>query len=124
MGFPSLVQVLNGLRRVVGIFLLILGIFGAILPILPAWPFIVPAILLLGRRDRTLRYTHLLLRRALRRLRHSQTPLLRQLGVWCSREYIRTRRLLTPLLIAAERRLRLPQRSAVRARDQESGANL
>src|SRR5919205_551340 len=106
---PPLLQLLNGLRRIVGIFLLFLSILGAILPIIPAWPFIVPAILLLGRRDRLLRYTHLLLRQALRRLRRARTPLLRHIGVRGSREYVRTKRLLTPMILAAERRFSLPR---------------
>jgi len=39
---------------------------GLLLPILPGWPFIIPAVVLLGRRDRVVRLCHLLVRATLR----------------------------------------------------------
>ncbi len=73
------------------------------MPIIPGWPGFFLAVLFLGRRDRTLRRTHLLGRRALRWLRHRRTPWLRRLGKRLTVEYLRGRRSLTPTLDAIER---------------------
>jgi len=45
---------------------IVLGIAGAILPILPAWPFLLPGILLLGPRNRSLRIAAVRFRVALK----------------------------------------------------------
>jgi hypothetical protein len=91
------------LRRLVGLIFLAIGILGLLLPILPGWPFIIPAIVLLGRRDRTLRLTHLLVRRTLRALRRSRNPVLQRVGRRLSLEYVRTRRIVVPAINATER---------------------
>jgi uncharacterized membrane protein YbaN (DUF454 family) len=70
------------LRRALGLILLAIGILGILLPILPGWPFIIPAVVLLGRRDRVLRLAHLLVRGSLRRMRRARHPMLRQAGRW------------------------------------------
>lgn len=94
---------LSTIRRVVGLFLLIVGILGLLLPIMPGWPLIIPGVVLLGRRDRTVRRSHLIVRHALRRMRHSRTERIRSLGWRLSLEYIRTRRMIVPAIDATER---------------------
>lgn len=93
------------LRRPIGILCLIIGVLGWILPILPGWPFIVPAVALLGRRDPLVRYPHLWLRYALRRMRRAERRWLRGLGRRASTEYVRLRHFVTPLIVQAERAL-------------------
>jgi hypothetical protein len=95
------------IRRGIGIICLIIGVLGLLLPILPGWPFLVPAIVLLGRRDRTLRYTHLWVRMALRFMRRHKTPSMRQTGLRLSREYVNFKRLIVPKIDAAERAMGL-----------------
>jgi hypothetical protein len=90
-------------RRVVGLILLAIGILGILLPVLPGWPFIIPAVVLLGRRDRVVRYTHLIVRYALRTLRRARHPLVRKLGMRLSLEYVKTRRMIVPAIDATER---------------------
>lgn len=82
---------LHSLRRGVGLICLAIGIAGIILPILPGWPFLIPAIALLGPRDPAIRHAHLLLRRTLRYLRTARHPFLRNLGERLSDEYLRTK---------------------------------
>jgi uncharacterized membrane protein YbaN (DUF454 family) len=94
-------------RRVVGIICLIIGILGLLLPILPGWPFIVPAIVLLGRRDRALRFTHLWVRMVLRFMRRHPAPSLRQFGQRLSREYVSFKHMIVPKIDAAERAIGL-----------------
>lgn len=89
-------------RRALGFFFLGLGVAGAILPIIPGWPGLFVAVMLLGRRDPALRRMHLLGRRGLRRLRTARTPRLRRLGRWLSGQYVGMRRAMTPHLIRAE----------------------
>lgn len=100
-------QVIGSLRRILGVCCLILGVLGCVLPIIPGWPFLIPAIVLLGRRDPWLRRSHLLLRRALRRLRRAEHPLLGGLGRRLSSEYVRSKRSLAPRISALERALNL-----------------
>ncbi len=90
-------------RRVAGLFCLVIWALGAILPIIPGWPALILAIALLGRRDRTLRLLHLYGRRALRWLRLHPAPQIRPFGIWLSERYVVARRAITPGIIAAER---------------------
>lgn len=92
-------------RRLVGLACLALGMLGAMLPFVPGLPCFVFAILLLGRRDRTLRHTHLLGRRVLRQMRRARYPLLRRVGWQLSSLYVRVRNLIMPAIIATERSL-------------------
>lgn len=100
-------QLIGSLRRILGVCCLILGVLGCVLPIIPGWPFLIPAIVLLGRRDPWLRRCHLLLRRTLRRMRRAEHPLLGGLGRRLSSEYVRSKRSLAPRIIAIERALNL-----------------
>lgn len=92
-------------RRALGFFFLVIGLLGAAFPIIPGWPALLVAILLLGRRDRTLRLMHLLARRILRWSRTTQITPVRRFGRWLSDQYLGLRRVVTPRLIAAERTL-------------------
>lgn len=92
------------LRRLLGLVCLILAFIGFVLPIIPGWPFIVPAVILLGRRDPLLRWMNLTVRRALRWLRRSERPLLHMIGMRLSLEYARGRRSMMPKVIELERR--------------------
>lgn len=96
-------MIVRPLRRPLGWLLFCIGLAGLALPILPGWPFLIPSIILLGRRDPFLRRLHLLVRMALRWLRRQQRGWLRDLGNWLHTEYVRTRDIVTPLLIATER---------------------
>jgi hypothetical protein len=91
-------------RRVLGFTCLIIWALGVILPIIPGWPALIVAVVLLGRRDRTLRYMHLIGRRALRWLRRHPTPRIRSTGFWLSGQYLIARRTLTPAIIRAEQK--------------------
>lgn len=91
------------LRRPIGVLMFVLAVIGTILPIMPTWPFLIPAIVLLGRRDPMLRHTHLMLRHGLRRMRRARTRWLRSLGLRGSAEYVRARRMITPIILQAER---------------------
>lgn len=90
-------------RRITGVFLLMLGILGLLLPVLPGWSLIIPGVALLGRRDRLVRLSHLAVRYALRWMRCSRQPHLRALGWRLTTEYGRTRRLVLPAIVATER---------------------
>jgi uncharacterized membrane protein YbaN (DUF454 family) len=46
----------HALRVVLGILLLVVGLAGLILPVLPGWPFIAAAVVLLGPRTRLARH--------------------------------------------------------------------
>jgi uncharacterized membrane protein YbaN (DUF454 family) len=91
------------IRRPLGLLLLFIGIAGLLLPIMPGWPFIIPSIILLGRRDPLLRWLHVQVRRFLRWLRRQRRGWLRALGMRLHAEYIRTREIVLPMLIATER---------------------
>ncbi|MCU0495470.1 MAG: hypothetical protein MUD01_28095 [Chloroflexaceae bacterium] len=90
------------LRRSLAIICIGIGILGAVAPIIPGWPAFLFAIVLLGRRDRSVRLTHLVLRRTLRWLRRRPHPSMRQIGRQVSSHYVRLRRFLTPALISME----------------------
>lgn len=90
-------------RRMTGILLLIAGILGLLLPVLPGWSLIIPAVALLGRRDRLVRLSHLAIRYTLRWMRHNRQPQLRSLGWRLTMEYGRTRRIVLPAIVATER---------------------
>ncbi|MFO7166576.1 MAG: hypothetical protein DIU80_000965 [Chloroflexota bacterium] len=91
------------LRRLTGLVLLAIGVLGLLLPILPGWPFIIPAVVLLGRRNRIVRMLHLMMRYTLRALRRSRSARLRALGWRLSSEYVRARRMVMPAINATER---------------------
>lgn len=103
--FQHLLQQAAFLRRPVGFVCLVIGVIGWIFPILPGWPFIIPAVALLGRRDPMIRHPHIWFRRTLRRMRRARQQWVRQLGVRGSFEYVRVRRMVTPLIDQAERAL-------------------
>lgn len=82
-------------RRPLGLFCLGIGLTGAILPILPGWPFLLIGTRLLGRRDPAVRRMLVLVRRALRWLRTARQPLLRRLGAWLTPSWQQFTHLLT-----------------------------
>lgn len=105
----QLLQQAAFLRRPIGVVCLVIGVIGWIFPILPGWPFIIPAVALLGRRDPMIRYPHIWFRKFLRRMRRARRQWVRQLGMRGSFEYVRIRRMVTPLIAQAERALNSEQ---------------
>ncbi|MGQ9829134.1 MAG: hypothetical protein ACUVSY_11050 [Roseiflexus sp.] len=101
--WSSLAGLLAIARRITGILLLIAGILGLLLPVLPGWSLIIPGVALLGRRDRLVRLSHLAIRYTLRWMRHNQQPHIRSLGSRLTRGYSRTRRIVLPAIVATER---------------------
>ena len=77
---PALPNILPFLRRSLGLFCLVLGIAGVLLPILPGWPLLIVSGRVLGRRDPLLRQVVLTGHRTLRQLRGHRRPLARQIG--------------------------------------------
>ncbi len=100
-------MIITFFRKLLGLVCLLVALIGFILPIIPGWPFIVPAVLLLGRRDPLLRWLNLQLRHLLRFMRRSETPLVRAVGRRLSAEYARGRRSLMPTILDLERRFAL-----------------
>lgn len=90
-------------RRITGVLLLLIGILGLLLPVLPGWSLIIPGVALLGRRDRLVRLSHLAVRYTLRWMRRSRQRHLRVLGWRLTTEYGRTRRVVLPAIVATER---------------------
>ncbi|ABU56256.1 MULTISPECIES: hypothetical protein [Roseiflexus] len=99
----SIAGLLNIARRLTGTLLLIIGILGLLLPVLPGWSLIIPGVALLGRRDRLVRLSHLAVRYALRWMRRRRQRHLRTLGWRLTSEYGRTRRIVLPAIVATER---------------------
>jgi hypothetical protein len=77
---------------------IILGIAGAILPILPAWPFLLPGIILLGPRNRRLRLYASRLRLALRRGSRHDHAFVRGVSRIFAEQERALRKMLGPLL--------------------------
>lgn len=100
----SLLALPTPLRRVIGLSLLVIWVLGIVMPVIPGWPALVLAIILLGRRDRMLRQLHLLGRRGLRWLRRHPIHPIRPFGLWLSNHYVNLRRAVMPHMIAFERR--------------------
>ncbi len=90
-------------RRIIGALLLLIGILGLLLPVLPGWSLIIPGVALLGRRDPLVRLSHLAIRYTLRWMRRSRQPHVRALGRRLTTEYGRTRRMVLPAIVATER---------------------
>ncbi|MBC8077734.1 MAG: DUF454 family protein [Chloroflexales bacterium] len=82
------------LRRALGMFCLVVGIVGCILPILPGLPFLVISARLLGPRDPALRRLLLGGRSSLRSLRTARHPRIRRIGVQLTPHWQRLTRLL------------------------------
>src|SRR5262245_27445033 len=79
-GSSAMTKQLAFARRSLGLFCLVLGVAGVLLPILPGWPFLVVCGRLLGPRDPLLRRMLASGHRGLRRLRRAERPLLRRLA--------------------------------------------
>lgn len=97
-------MIMTFLRKLLGLICLFIAFLGFVLPIIPGWPFIVPAVVLLGRRDPLLRWLNLQVRHLLRFMRRSEQPLVRAVGTRLSAEYARGRRALMPKIIELEQR--------------------
>jgi hypothetical protein len=106
LNFETVIMLLGIARRALGFFFLGIGLLGAALPIIPGWPAFILAVMLLGRRDRTLRRLHLVGRHVLRWLRRHPVPPVSSAGLWLSSQYLGMRRLIAPRIIAAERAFR------------------
>ena len=99
------VRMLGPLRRILGWLCLAVAALGAIMPIIPGWPALIFAIVLLGRRDPLLRRINLIARGTLRLLRNSPVPWLRTIGGKISAFYVRMRTAVMPHITSAERHL-------------------
>lgn len=78
---------------------IILGVAGAILPILPAWPFLLPGVLLLGPRNRGLRLAAARLRLALRQGSRHSHRYIRNASRLLALQERTLRRTLSPLIL-------------------------
>lgn len=103
--WPLVLGAIKPFRGILGVCFLVIWLIGAIFPVIPGWPALLVAIVLLGRRNRGLRYMHLVGRSGLRQLRRTRFGHLRRIGQWLSREYVNLRRVITPRIIAFEQAL-------------------
>lgn len=69
------------IRLTVGIVLIIIGILGVILPLLPATPFFLLATLVIGKQSRLMRHFSVWGKRRLRRLARHEHALVRRAGL-------------------------------------------
>ncbi len=90
------------IRRIIGGILVIVGIIGILMPILPGWPLLIPGIALLGSKDPLIRYLHMAVLRVLKFLRSRKTPWIRDSGERLYEAYKRTRDIVAPAIIRAE----------------------
>ena len=72
----------HSLRLFLGGGLIVVGILGVILPILPGMPFLILGTLVIGRRSRLLRRASVGGKQALRRYAAHEHPLVGRLGRW------------------------------------------
>jgi hypothetical protein len=72
----------HSLRLLLGCGLIVVGILGVILPVLPGMPFLILGTLVIGRRSRLLRRASVGGKRALRRWAVHERPLVGRLGRW------------------------------------------
>jgi hypothetical protein len=96
-------QAPNLLRNVAGYSLIIIGMIGAAIPIIPGWPGIIIGIAILGRRNPVLRRTHLAFRNSIRQMRRARPPVIRDAGWRFAAKYREVRRMLHPHIVRAER---------------------
>jgi hypothetical protein len=78
----ALVILAHSLRLFVGGGLIVVGILGVILPILPGMPFLILGTLVVGRRSRLLRRASVGGKQLLRRWAAHERPLVGRLGRW------------------------------------------
>ena len=93
------------IRRIIGGILVIVGIIGLLMPIMPGWPLLIPGIALLGSKDPLIRYLHLAILKVLKFLRSRKTPWLRRSGEQLYEAYKRTRDIVAPAIMRAEERI-------------------
>lgn len=74
--------VIHSLRLLIGGALILLGILGVVLPILPGMPFLILGTLVIGRRSRLFRQGSVAGKRALKRWAAHDRPWLARLGRW------------------------------------------
>jgi hypothetical protein len=78
----ALALLAHSLRLLLGGGLIVVGILGVILPILPGMPFLILGTLVIGRRSRLLRQASVGGKQALRRWAAHERPLVSRLGRW------------------------------------------
>ncbi|HEY8599853.1 MAG TPA: hypothetical protein VIL85_15560 [Thermomicrobiales bacterium] len=78
----GIVLLIRSLRLLVGGGLLLVGILGVVLPILPGMPFLILGTLVIGRRSRIFRRGSIAGKRFLRRWAAHERPWVARLGHW------------------------------------------
>jgi hypothetical protein len=81
----GIVLVVHSLRLLVGGGLIVIGILGVILPILPGMPFLIMGTLIIGRRSRVFRRGSVVGKRFLQRWATHDRPSVARLGRWSLR---------------------------------------
>ncbi|MFZ9858992.1 MAG: hypothetical protein ACO3F2_11745 [Roseiflexaceae bacterium] len=93
------------IRRIIGAILVIIGILGLLLPIMPGWPLLIPGIALLGSKDPLIRYLHMVVLKVLKFVKSRKTPWIRNLGERAYEAYRRTRDIVGPPILRFEHTL-------------------
>lgn len=93
------------IRRIFGAILVIIGILGLLLPVMPGWPLLIPGIALLGSKDPLIRYLHLLVLKVLKFVKTRKTPWIRNIGERGYDAYRRARAVIGPAILRFEQNL-------------------
>ena len=78
----GLALLIRSLRYLVGGTLIVIGILGVVLPILPGMPFLISGSLIIGRRSRPFRLASVAGKRFLKRWSAHERPWLARTGRW------------------------------------------
>lgn len=72
--------ILRGIKRIIGIILLGVGLVGLFIPFVPIWMLLIPGIALLGHNDPMVRSLHLTALRLIKSGKQHKSPWVRTIG--------------------------------------------